>query len=320
MFWRVVTRGASRTRPLRRRWLSTPSNPLLAELEDDYLYHLGLGTATHDLAELFSDVKYFCCGGSANRMHAFAEKVADELGGTSAATVPFGLRPAPIGKTDRFSMFKVGPVLMSSHGMGQPSFSILLHEVTKMLSYAGAKDVTYFRLGTSGGLGVPPGTVVVTTKGVDGTLDPTYRLPICGKIVERPSEVQASLVDEIIASVEQGGPALRAINVTPGRTMAADCFYEGQSRLDGAICEHTEADKMAFLQGAYESGVRNIEMEALQFCAFTQHLSIPDAVCCVTLINRLDGDQVLAAPEQMEAWDAFPGDVVLQFIKSREGL
>lgn len=37
--------------------------------------------------------------------------------------------------------------------MGQPSFSILLHEVTKLLSYAEAEDVTYFRLGSSGGVG-----------------------------------------------------------------------------------------------------------------------------------------------------------------------
>ena len=26
-------------------------------------------------------------------------------------------------------------------------------------------------------------------------------------------------------------------NVVVGKTMAADCFYEGQGRLDGAICE-----------------------------------------------------------------------------------
>ena len=39
------------------------------------------------------------------------------------------------------------------HGMGVPSASILLHELFKLLHYAGAKDVTLFRMGTSGGLG-----------------------------------------------------------------------------------------------------------------------------------------------------------------------
>ena len=39
------------------------------------------------------------------------------------------------------------------HGMGMPSASILLHEVFKLLHYAGAKDIALFRMGTSGGLG-----------------------------------------------------------------------------------------------------------------------------------------------------------------------
>ena len=37
--------------------------------------------------------------------------------------------------------------------MGIPSASILLHEVFKLLHYAGATDVVLFRMGTSGGLG-----------------------------------------------------------------------------------------------------------------------------------------------------------------------
>jgi uridine phosphorylase len=49
----------------------------------------------------------------------------------------FGLGPVqPSGKTDRYTWFKVGPVIVSSHGMGMPSISILLHEVAKLLKYA----------------------------------------------------------------------------------------------------------------------------------------------------------------------------------------
>ncbi len=32
-------------------------NPHLQEMEEDYLYHLGLGTKTHNLPEMFGDVK-----------------------------------------------------------------------------------------------------------------------------------------------------------------------------------------------------------------------------------------------------------------------
>ena len=37
--------------------------------------------------------------------------------------------------------------------MGVPSITILLHEITKLLSYAGAKDAVLIRIGTSGGIG-----------------------------------------------------------------------------------------------------------------------------------------------------------------------
>ena len=45
----------------------------------------------------------------------------------------------------RYSMYKVGPVLAVSHGMGQPSAAILLHEVIKLMHHAGVKDPVFFR-------------------------------------------------------------------------------------------------------------------------------------------------------------------------------
>ena len=71
-------------------------------------------------------------------------------------------------------MFKVGPVLSVSHGMGVPSLSILLHEVFKMLWHAGVEDATFFRIGTCGGINLPPGTVVVSDGALDGQLKPVH--------------------------------------------------------------------------------------------------------------------------------------------------
>ena len=271
-------------------------NPNLADLEgNDYLYHIGLNPSQQDLKTLFGDVKFVCLGGSVNRMADFAERVADELGEHESISVPYGMRPSPIGKTDRYSMFKVGPVLISSHGMGQPSMSILLHELAKLLHYAGAEDPAFIRLGTSGGVGVKPGTVVVTTEGFNGMLGNTYDLPVNGKMVSRPSKMDASLVEDVLRAVEtrpETSDLKHLKDVVPGGTMAADCFYEGQGRLDGAICEYEEEDKLTFLQRAHDAGVRNIEMESLQFGAFAHRLGIRATACCVTLLNRLEGDQV----------------------------
>jgi uridine phosphorylase len=61
-------------------------------------------------------------------------------------------------------------VICVNHGMGQPSMSILLHEMAKLLMHAGASGFTFIRIGTSGGIGCAPGTVVITEEAIDGQL------------------------------------------------------------------------------------------------------------------------------------------------------
>ena len=62
--------------------------------------------------------------------------------------------------------------------------------------------------------------------------------------------------------------------------------------MDGAICDYTEEDKMRFLKKVSEMGIVNMEMEALVFAALTHKAGIRSAVLCVTLLDRLCGDQV----------------------------
>ncbi len=58
--------------------------------------------------------------------------------------------------------FKAGPLLCLTHGIGNPSISVVLHETAKLLHYAKAQNVVFLRLGTCGGLGLPAGTLVVS--------------------------------------------------------------------------------------------------------------------------------------------------------------
>ncbi len=53
--------------------------------------------------------------------------------------------------------------------------SILLNELMKLVLYAGCKNVTFFRMGTCGGIGLKPGTLVVSEEAVDGMFRPQYR-------------------------------------------------------------------------------------------------------------------------------------------------
>lgn len=110
-------------------------------------------------------------GGSPKRMHQFALYIQKLIG----YKLPAGQTFQNISEaSDRYSMYKVGPVLSVNHGIGCPSMSILLHELIKLMHYAKCKDVTFFRLGTSGGVGVSPGTLVVTKEAVDGMFRPEY--------------------------------------------------------------------------------------------------------------------------------------------------
>ncbi|VDO83176.1 unnamed protein product, partial [Onchocerca flexuosa] len=54
------------------------------------------------------------------------------------------------------------------HGIGIPSLSIVIVELIKLLYYAKAKDVLAIRMGTSGGVGAAPGTVVLTSAAMNG--------------------------------------------------------------------------------------------------------------------------------------------------------
>eukprot|EP00030_Apusomonadida_sp_AF-17_P008953 a969_33.p1 GENE.a969_33~~a969_33.p1 ORF type:complete len:330 (-),score=123.05 a969_33:258-1217(-) len=268
----------------------------------DYLYHLGLDT-TMDVKAMFGDTKFVCMGGSALRVESIAKQLVPALG----MHPPAGLGLVPIGKTERYFMYKVGPVVCVNHGMGMPSMSILLHEITKLLHHAEARDVTYIRIGTSGGLGLEPGTVVIASAAVNGACEQRYDLDILGEHRSFETPFDAELAQ---ALYECRGEHKAVIGIT----MGTNCFYEGQGRLDGALCDYTNDDKMAFLRRIHDKGVRNIEMEASYLAAFTHRLGIRAAVVCCTLLNRLDGDQVTSTHDQLSAFSQHAVDVVIAYI------
>ena len=66
----------------------------------------------------------------------------------------------------------------------------------------------------------------------------------------------------------------------------------GQARLDGAFCEYSKEQKLAYLLKLKQAGVVNIEMESAAFTALTNHAGYRSAVICVSLVDRLNEDQV----------------------------
>ncbi len=62
--------------------------------------------------------------------------------------------------------------------------------------------------------------------------------------------------------------------------------------MDGIVCEIDEREKMKYLRDANEAGISNIEMECTAIASLCRLASVKCAVVCVTLLDRLKGDQV----------------------------
>lgn len=99
-------------------------------------------------------------------------------------------------------------------------------------------------------------------------------------------------------------------------------------RLDGCFFQGDEGEKFKFLRKLQSLGVKNIEMECTGFAAMTQragvrgYLQYPSltltsslaAIVCVSLVNRMDGDQVRIKKELYTDFELRPFNIVAQYI------
>jgi uridine phosphorylase len=278
-------------------------NKNLEDIEVDYLYHLGLDSSMN-LKDLFGNVKFVCMGGSPDRAYELAKKIEEKSDKTSTIE--------QFGKTERTSLYKIGNVISMSHGMGMPSILIFLHEVTKLLEYAGCIDFIFLRIGTSGGIGIEPGTIVLTSEAVNSNFKSVFDHQVLDKTYSFPTNLDSNLIARIQSCVKTTN------SLVLGKTLGTDDFYEGQGRLDGALAPlYTDIEKQDYLQRAFMIGVRNIEMESTAFAAFCLRADIPSVIICVALINRLNGDQILATKEEMKLYTDNLLDFVAGFITSQ---
>lgn len=109
-------------------------------------------------------------------------------------------------------------------------------------------------------------------------------------------------------------------------------FTPGQMRLDGFFCEYESEDKFEFLHTIHEKGVRNIEMEATLFAAYTQRAGVKGinshpyqtqvsaAIVCVALLNRMNGDQVNIPKELYVDYEERPFRLVTALIRRQLGI
>jgi len=273
---------------------------------EDVYYHFGVASSDPILEKL-RDVRAVVMAGSGGRVKEFAERWSQLNSGSEVLAFP---------KEDRFVTRYTGRVLFASHGMGMPSASIALQELMRMVFFLKRGDlqsldeVFWCRVGTSGGVGLPGGTVVVSSEGLMADLRP-YRL-LNGGAGEYwfDGKFPAATAETILAANKYTD-----FPIVTGKTVAGNEFFLEQFRLDGAICLETPESKMDWLRWLHENAVANIEMEGAMIAGYLNHWGFPSfAMICCTLLNRLEGDQVTATVEQLHKFSEDSGVALFNYL------
>jgi len=273
---------------------------------EDVYYHFGVASTDPVLAKL-RDVKAVIMAGSGGRIKEFAQRWSELNAGSEIVAFP---------KEDRFVTRYTAGVLFASHGMGMPSASIALQELMRMVFFLKAGDldamdeVFWCRVGTSGGVGLPGGTVVVSSEGLMADLKP-YRL-LNGGTGEYwfDGRFPGATSQAIIAANEHTD-----FEIVAAKTVAGNEFFLEQFRLDGAICLETPETKMGWLRWLHDNGVANIEMEGAMLAGYLNWWGFSRfAMICCTLLNRLEGDQVTATAAQLHKYGEDSGVALFNYL------
>jgi uridine phosphorylase len=296
-------------------------NLSLAELKSDPLYHFGfdknvdlvedLDLKGVPLDQLFGDTRMICMGGSASRARAFAKKLATEF---DVGLDPDNLKP--MGKTERFELYKIGPIISVNHGMAVGSVRIAMHELIKLLFYAGndtrkvVDQTEMIRIGTSGGIGTNVGDVILSDKGINSrTLkaeDEIYRV---GRTYAYPAIFDEGLRDRILAT--RGD-----IDVIVGSTLTSNCFYEEEPNIHGALENgYTWEDLLRDVETLKKLGAKNVEMEAGPVAAIGLRAGIPTADVC-TVLDPI-GVPITSSEDELASFCDNAQEVLLRYIRSR---
>jgi len=278
-------------------------------MQEHYLYNLNI-FINQEVIDKFHGVKYVCMQGSGDRAKALAQKLAKVTLGIEETY----FTPQNLFKTAKFEVFRVGNILSVSHGMGTISIMNLLDDITKLMKASGNTDLEYIRIGTSGGINIAPGSVVVTDTAYKPDLTTGYPMTILGKEIIFPTQMDASLNERII----KAQPEIEQFNLYRGNSITADDFYLGQCRFDGAIKpRYDENMRQKYFKKIMALNIYNFEMESTAIASFCSRANISASMIAVTLIDRLNGDQVTATAEELDNFADRAHTVAINYLLSQ---
>lgn len=127
--------------------MSSPQNTERKQANFSY-HHYSLTFSTHQICDKLKDVKIVLLTDCSRRADAQLDYLSKKLFNYERGLPVY--KPEKLtGTKSRFSLSKIGPVLVSDCGLGRASVSIALHELFLMCKQSGIiEDIKLIRFGT----------------------------------------------------------------------------------------------------------------------------------------------------------------------------
>lgn len=258
----------------------TNLNNQFTELDVDYLYHLGIDTSMN-LKKMFGQIKYVVFTLS----NTEAATIAREFAITQYNIAENEFNYQPLYKTERFHLYQIGVTLIISIGVGGPSLLIAMTEITKLLVHLECFDVSYFKLGFAHGIGVDPGTIIVSHDTLDAKFKNQYKSIECGNSVNYPLLLDDTLTQEFYLFCLGLGNK----NITHAKCLSTKVTIEEQCHFSHLTTPPvTNSEVNNYLTTALNKGIRCIDMESMVFAGFCNQLEIKSSIISVTISNYLE--------------------------------
>ncbi len=253
-------------------------NSHLKQLDVDYLYHIGIDT-TMDLS-IFNDLEYIVFVTTDSDALLFASMFAKDNN-------IYQFKGYPIFKTERYHLYKVGPVLAISYGIGAPSLLICLNEVAKLVYHINKPNIKFLKIGRADGIGdIDIGALSLVDRALDSKLDPVFYSLECGVKYSYPTTLDNSLLNDI----QQFGKLINYKLVT-GSAIGSFSDYEEQACMDGFLpLVITAQDRDLFLTKAIEHNVKTLSTDVTAFASFCNELTISACALDVVIVKRTNTD------------------------------
>lgn len=277
-----------------------------------YLHDLGL-PLNQETYDKFHGIKHIIMQGSAARAQVLAAKIAWNLIGIETNY----FQPVNLFYNCRFECYRINNILSVSHGMGTISILNLLSNITKLMQFAENTNFEYIRVGTSGGIGIDMGSIIITDIAYTPELNPEYKIVILGKTHRFSTQMNKPLNQRIL----KAQPSSLPFKIYVGGSIAADDFYRGQARFDGIMkLSYDEATRQTYFKQIRAKNIYNLEMESTALAGFCQQAKIPATMVATTIINRLDGDQIRASTNMLQQFADNAQQVVINYLISTSDL